>query len=51
MSQELIKSGYEKMIFTLRGKKVMVDADLALLYKVNTKRLKEQVKRNISRFP
>lgn len=29
----------------------MVDTDLALLYEVTTKRLKEQVKRNISRFP
>ncbi len=29
----------------------MVDSDLAVLYEVQTKRLKEQVKRNISRFP
>ena len=39
------------MIFTFRGKKVMVDSDLAILYYVKTKRLKEQVKRNIARFP
>jgi hypothetical protein len=39
------------MIFTFRAKKVMVDSDLAVLYEVQTKRLKEQVKRNISRFP
>jgi hypothetical protein len=51
MAQELIKSDYEAMIFTFRGRKVMVDADLALLYDVATKRLKEQVKRNYSRFP
>jgi hypothetical protein len=51
MTQELIKSDYEAMIFTFRGRKVMVDADLALLYEVPTKRLKEQVKRNILRFP
>ena len=51
MTQELIKSDYEAMIFTIRGRKVMVDADLALLYDVPTKRLKEQLKRNNSRFP
>jgi hypothetical protein len=38
-------------IIILRNKKVMVDRDLALLYGVTTKRLNEQVKRNIKRFP
>jgi len=38
-------------IFFLRGKKVMLDSDLALLYGVRTKRLNEQVKRNKKRFP
>ncbi|MBP7835963.1 MAG: ORF6N domain-containing protein [Candidatus Omnitrophica bacterium] len=38
-------------IFFIRGKKVMLDRDLALLYEVTTKRLNEQVKRNIKRFP
>ena len=38
-------------IFLLRGKKVMLDRDLALLYGVTTKRLNEQVKRNMKRFP
>ena len=38
-------------IFTIRGVKVMLDRDLADLYEVETKRLKEQVKRNIDRFP
>jgi len=42
---------YETLIFTFRGVKVMVDYDLSLLYNVPTKRLKEQVKRNIQRFP
>ncbi|MBM3813357.1 MAG: ORF6N domain-containing protein [Acidimicrobiia bacterium] len=41
----------EKRIYWLRGQKVMIDADLAELYGVETKRLKEQVKRNRSRFP
>jgi hypothetical protein len=38
-------------IYVIRGQKVMLDRDLAELYQVETKRLKEQVKRNISRFP
>lgn len=38
-------------IILLRGKQIMVDRDLAELYGVETKRLNEQVKRNIERFP
>lgn len=38
-------------ILLIRGHKVMLDADLAELYGVPTKRLNEQVKRNIERFP
>ncbi len=38
-------------ILLIRGKKVMLDADLAQLYGVSTKRLNEQVKRNRDRFP
>lgn len=38
-------------ILLLRGHRVMLDADLAELYGVTTKRLNEQVKRNIERFP
>ena len=38
-------------IFTIRGVKVMIDRDLALLYGIETKRLNEQVRRNINRFP
>ena len=38
-------------IHEIRGQKVMLDFDLALLYQVETKRLKEAVKRNIERFP
>jgi hypothetical protein len=38
-------------IYLIRGKKVMLDRDLADLYQVETKRLKEQVRRNIDRFP
>lgn len=38
-------------ILQLRGQRVMLDADLAELYGVTTKRLNEQVKRNTDRFP
>ena len=41
----------ESCIFTYRGVQVMVDRDLATLYGVESKRLGEQVKRNIERFP
>lgn len=41
----------QSMIFTFRGKQVIVDRDLAELYQVQTKRINEQVKRNIDRFP
>lgn len=38
-------------IYVIRGQKVMLDRDLAEMYGVETKRLKEQVKRNSKRFP
>ena len=41
----------EDQIYTVRGKRVMMDADLARLYGVTTKRLNEQVRRNADRFP
>ncbi|MEI6092011.1 MAG: ORF6N domain-containing protein [bacterium] len=37
-------------IYTIRGLKVMLDRDLALIYVVKSTRLREQVKRNIRRF-
>ncbi|MBI1808184.1 MAG: ORF6N domain-containing protein [Ignavibacteria bacterium] len=41
----------ERRIFLIRGQKVMLDVHLAQMYGVPTKRLKEQVRRNRSRFP
>ena len=41
----------ESKIFTIRNVQVMLDKDLAELYGVETKRINEQVKRNIERFP
>ncbi|KRD62894.1 DNA-binding protein [Flavobacterium sp. Root935] len=47
LSEETISN----KIYFIRGQKVMLDSDLASLYEVETKRLNEQVKRNLSRFP
>ena len=41
----------ERRIFIIRGRKVMIDDDLAELYQIPTKRLNEAVKRNGNRFP
>jgi hypothetical protein len=41
----------EKRIFIIRGQKVMLDADLAKLYGVETFNLNKAVKRNLDRFP
>jgi len=41
----------EQIILLIHGEKVILDADLAMLYGVTTKRLNEQVKRNSKRFP
>ena len=44
-------SRIQEIIYIIRGQKVMLDSDLANLYGVETKRLNEQVRRNIDRFP
>lgn len=49
--QAIERAKISSRIITLRGQKVMLDADLADLYGVTTKRLNEQVKRNRNRFP
>ncbi len=54
MDTSIILVPFERIanrIFLIRGKKVMFDRDLAELYQVTTKRLNEQVKRNLRRFP
>ena len=40
-----------KLIYTIRGKQIMLDCDLAILYGYTVKRLNEQVKNNKNRFP
>ena len=48
---EMIQPDYRQLIFHFRGFGVMVDSGLAILYGISTKALKQQVKRNIKRFP
>jgi hypothetical protein len=48
---ELTSASIERRILLTRGLKVMLDSDLASLYEVSTKRLNEQVQRNLKRFP
>ena len=47
ISNEEIKN----LIYTIRGKQVMLDSDVARLYHYETRRINETVKRNIERFP
>jgi len=51
MNELIMQQNIEHKIFTIRGVQVMIDRDLAELYGVEPKRLGEQVKRNIERFP
>ena len=51
MKRPIIPEKIENKIFQTRGKKVMLDKDLAELYEVPTKVLIQAVKRNINRFP
>ncbi len=51
MKQMILRGSLERRILIIRGRKVMVDADLAAVYGVTTKSLNQAVKRNRSRFP
>ena len=51
MEDNLVKKELINFIFEFRGLKVMIDADLSMIYGVTTKALKQQVKRNKDRFP
>jgi hypothetical protein len=44
-------SSSESRIYVVRGQRIMLDSDLAVIYSVPTKRLNEQVRRNSGRFP
>ena len=50
--QELITTdNIQSLVYVIRGQQVMLDSDLARIYGYDVKRLNEQVKRNINRFP
>jgi len=51
MEGSQLESTIQSLIYTIRGERVMLDADLAALYGVETRRLNEQVIRNLDRFP
>jgi len=51
MSDSITPASIQKTIITIRDIQVMLDQDLAVLYGVELKRLNEQVKRNMERFP
>ena len=54
MNNELVNVGYEdikSLIYTIRGKQVMLDSDVARLYERETKAVNQTRKRNIKRFP
>ena len=49
--RSLVESNVEKMIQVVRGKQVLLDRDLAVLYGVETRAINQAVKRNAERFP
>jgi len=51
MSDIIPEEKIERAIYLIRGQKVILDRDLAVLYGVETRQLKRQVRRNIERFP
>ena len=48
---EFSTENIQNLIYTIRGKQVMLDSDVAMLYHYTTKRINETVRRNIERFP
>ena len=51
IKREDLRAFIQSKIYVIRGQRVMLDFDLAAMYEVETRRLNEQVKRNIERFP
>ena len=49
MSEDLMV--VQSLIYEIRGQKVMLDSDLARLYGIETRELKQAVRRNLKRFP
>ncbi len=51
IQNELTNEDIKKLIYTIRGKQVMLDSDVAMLYHYETKNINKAVKRNSDRFP
>lgn len=51
MKSQALAIHVEQRIYLLRGEKVMLDYDLATLYGIETRALKQAVRRNVERFP
>lgn len=51
IQNELSNEEIKNLIYTIRGKQVMLDSDVAMLYHYKTKRINETVNRNKQRFP
>ena len=51
IKKELSNEEIKKLIYTVRGKQVMLDSDVAMLYHYETKNINKAMKRNIERFP
>lgn len=51
IEKELTNKDIKNLIYTIRGKQVMLDSDVAMLYHYETKKINQAVKRNIDRFP
>ena len=49
--KEITNEEIKDLIYTIRGKQVMLDSDVAMLYQYETKKVNQAVKRNIDRFP
>ena len=51
IQNELTNEDIKNLIYTIRGKQVMLDSDVAMLYNYETKKVNQAIKRNIDRFP
>lgn len=51
IQKEISSSEIKELIYNIRGKQVMLDSDVAILYHYTTKNINKAVKRNIDRFP
>ena len=51
IQNELAIKEIKNSIYTIRGKQVMLDSDVAMLYNYETKKVNQAIKRNIDRFP